>query len=118
VPSPSPSVPPAYRVRCGEEGRSPALANARPKFDARSFSHLAKNPEGKHRDDVLVVQSPSYSVRTNRHEYVRRGGQADELCDLDGDPQESRNLAKEQSSLRIELAMRLRERLVQGKWLR
>jgi choline-sulfatase len=69
-------------------------------IDAASFASLARNPAGAGPPAIfaewaLSSAAPQYSLRTRRYKYIYTDGDIDELYDLQADPGENVNRARD-----------------------
>src|SRR5262249_1191154 len=81
------------------------------KIDAASFAAQARNPSDKGTRAIfaewaLGSGSPQYSVRTGRYKYIHTDGDTDELYDLEADPGENVNRARDAGSKKAHDEMR------------
>ena len=89
---------------------------ARPQgIDATSFAAAARHPEDKGPPAIfaewaLASVAPQYSVRTARYKYIHTDGDVDELYDLEADPGENVNRARDAGLQQVRGQMR--DRLV------
>ena len=89
---------------------------ARPQgIDAASFARAARHPDDTGPPAIfaewaLGSASPQYSVRTSRYKYIYTDGDIDELYDLEADPGENVNRARDAGLKKVHDEMR--DRLV------
>ena len=91
-------------------------------IDGRSLRPVLENPRLPHRDAVVICQEPSRTIRTRTHKFshhVAGGQNAEELYDLDADPNETTNLIDENptlaAKLRADLTARIGEKAMAGR---
>src|SRR5205085_2766804 len=70
------------------------------KIDATSFAPVARDPGAKGPPAIfsewaLSSAAPQYSVRTRQHKYIYTDGDIDEFYDLETDPGENVNRARD-----------------------
>jgi choline-sulfatase len=87
-------------------------------IDARSFAPLLRGERAAHRSETISTIRQFQCVRTDRFKYVNNYHDLPELYDLQEDPGELHNLARQQPAMVVELSARLRERSAETKWLR
>jgi len=87
-------------------------------LDARSFVHTLSDPQAPHRAEVLSTLRNFACLRTDQFKLVLNYNDRAELYDLAVDPNELDNLAEKQPERVRALTSRLRERALQGRWLR
>ena len=87
-------------------------------IDARSFSPVLRGEAAQHRTETVSVIRNFRCIRTERHKLIQNYNDVVELYDLEDDPHELRNIAREQPDLVRSLIERMRERFLEGKWLR
>jgi choline-sulfatase len=76
------------------------------KIDAASFAAMARNPGATGPPAIfaewaLGSASPQYALRTRRHKYIYTDGDIDELYDLEADPGENVNRAREAAMKKV-----------------
>jgi choline-sulfatase len=91
---------------------------AQEKIDARSFAAVLKGESNVHRAETISTIRQFQCIRTEKYKFVNNYNDAAELYDLENDPGELHNLASAEPELARELALRLRQRAVEGRWLR
>ena len=87
-------------------------------LDARSFAPLLRGDGEKHREDQLSTLAGFALLRTERYKLVDNFNDLPELYDLEEDPGELLNLAKDRPELVRELRGRLLRRTMEDTWLR
>lgn len=87
-------------------------------LDAHSFAPLLRGETDTHRVDVVSTLNNVRCIRTQRHKLIQNVNQGVELYDLAADPEELYNIAADEPKLADNLARRLRDRLLEGKWQR
>jgi len=87
-------------------------------LDARSLVPLLRGETDRHRPDALAVLRNFRCLRTERYKLIENANDVPELYDLGEDPEERHNLAEERPDIVGRLHRRLRERLLEGRWLR
>ena len=83
-------------------------------IDGRSLRPVLENPRLSHRDAVVICQEPSRAIRTRTHKFayhVANGSDAEELYNLEADPDETTNLIDENAELAAELRADLTARI-------
>jgi arylsulfatase len=86
--------------------------------DDRSFAGVLRGQQAEHRADVVTAIRNFRSIRTQRHALIENENDLTELYDLKADPQELENVAPQRPDLVRELSWRLRQRFLEGRWLR
>jgi choline-sulfatase len=92
--------------------------------DARSFARILEgeaaehHPDDLHRPDIVNAIRHFGSIRTNRYAFIDNYNDLPELYDLEADPHELKNIASQRPDLVRELGYRLRQRFMEGQWLR
>jgi arylsulfatase len=86
--------------------------------DALSFAAVLCGQQAQHRADVVTAIRNFRSIRTHRHALIENENDLTELYDLEADPQELENVAPQRPDLVQELSRRLRQRFLEGRWLR
>jgi choline-sulfatase len=87
-------------------------------IDARSFTAILRGEGGTFRTETISTIRQFQCIRTERFKYVNNYNDTAELYDLKNDPQELNNIASQETALASELALCLRQRSAEGKWLR
>ncbi|MCW8130767.1 MAG: sulfatase-like hydrolase/transferase [Planctomycetota bacterium] len=91
---------------------------AQPNLDARSFAPVLRGATHEHRGECLSSLRSFNLVRTERFKFIRHTNQGTELFDLQEDPHETRNLAKDDPKRAREMAGLLSRRMLEGAWMR
>jgi arylsulfatase len=87
-------------------------------IDARSFVPLLRRETDAFRDNVLSWMPNFDCLRTRKYKLIANQNAEIELYDLEEDPKELRNIASERPEIVKELAPKIRERVLEGRWLR
>jgi arylsulfatase len=86
--------------------------------DARSLVPVLAGEKTEHRTEAIGVIRHWRCIRTHRYKLIENYNDVVELYDLDQDPGELHNIADRRAKVVPDLSRRLRDRLMEGKWLR
>jgi choline-sulfatase len=87
-------------------------------IDARSLAHVLRGEAAAHRTECVSAIRNFRLVRTERYKLVQNYNDLTELYDLREDPHELVNLAEPEREVARDLSVRLRDRFLEGEWLR
>ncbi|MHC5037888.1 MAG: sulfatase family protein [Planctomycetota bacterium] len=87
-------------------------------IDALSLAPLLRGETAEHRTETISAFRNFRCIRTARYKLVQNYNDMMELYDLEKDPHETVNLAEGEPEIVLRLARRMRERFMEGKWLR
>ena len=87
-------------------------------IDAQSVVPLLAGERTDHRCHTVSVIRNWRCLRTAQHKLIRNENDVTELYDLERDPCELDNIASAEPSLVRALSQRLRDQLLEGRWLR
>jgi len=95
-----------------------ATGSTMPNVDARSFRPLLQGDTEAHRDDVVCQLRPFRAIFDGRCKLIQNVNDADELYDLQSDPDERENRIADEPDRVRELGRRMEQRFGEDKWLR
>lgn len=87
-------------------------------IDALSLGPILRDEVEAHRAEAVSAVHNFRCLRTHRYKYVLHYNDADELYDLQADPEELHNLADAHPDLAQQSARRLQQRFTEGQWRR
>jgi choline-sulfatase len=87
-------------------------------IDARSFVPVLSGDQLDHRTEAVSAIRNWRCIRTQQYKLIENYNDVAELYDLERDPEELHNVAHQNTDLVRDFSRRLRNRLMEGQWLR
>ncbi|MBN1671048.1 MAG: sulfatase-like hydrolase/transferase [Kiritimatiellae bacterium] len=87
-------------------------------IDARSLGPVLRGAAAQHRADTVSAMPNFRCIRTRRHKLVLNYNAGTECYNLESDPGEQHNIARDDPALAQRLTRRLQARFQEGRWLR
>jgi len=92
--------------------------SAEENIDAKSFASVLSGRADHHRDETVSALDNAQCIRTERWKMIVNPNDRIELYDLDADPQEHRDVSKDNGDVIKELTWRMKYRLSYSAWRR
>ena len=87
-------------------------------IDALSIWPILRGQREVHRTETIATEEGYRCLRTAEYKYTETIGDLTELYNLKSDPDELNNIAEDEPEVVHTLSRRMKERLIEGKWLR